>query len=113
MATPTQGPLPVAPEAKVTVQINANPISANPDPFTVHVSKKEEVEWQCMQHHQHGNGKCFKIEFPAESPFAGKIFHDHGAKSGLPVVQPGDKLYKYNVTIPGVGTLDPQGGVKG
>jgi hypothetical protein len=110
MATPA----PLSPQAKVAVKIYADPISADPDPFTVHVSKNEEIEWQCMQDHQHGNGKCFTIEFPGESPFAGHSFHDNRAHSGLPVVPPDDnKLYKYNVTIPGVGTLDPQGGVKG
>ena len=109
MATPAQGPS----TSPVPVQIYAAPIRAYRDPFWVSKSNNEEVEWQCMQNHQHGNGKCFTIEFPGESPFAGHVFHDHGARSGLPVVAPDDsKLYKYNITIPGVGTLDPQGGVK-
>jgi hypothetical protein len=111
MATPTHGPS--TPPVPVPVQINRPP-NANPDTFWVSVSKNEEVVWHCMQNHQHGNGKCFTIEFPGESPFAGHIFHDHGVRSGLPVVPPDDhKLYKYNVTIPGEPPLDPQGGVKG
>lgn len=108
MATPIKGPL----TSPVPVQIYADPIRANPDTFWVSVSNKEEIEWQCMQNHQHGNGKCFTIEFQ-ETPFPGRIFQDHGARSGLPVVPPGDKLYKYSVTIPGKQPLDPQGGVKG
>ena len=110
MATPTPGPV----TSPVAVKIYADPLHAVEDPFYVHVSKNEEVVWECMQSHQHGHGKCFTIEFPGDSPFADKVFQDHGAKTGVAVVPPNDvKLYKYTIKIPGGGTLDPQGGVKG
>jgi hypothetical protein len=107
--TPKKGP-------RVVISVYADPetgeIYVDREPFYVHIKKQEEVQWICMQNHgTHGRG-CFKVEFE-ESPFPNKEFH-HGEDSDLPIVPPSPtKLYKYTITVPDVGTLDPKGGVKG
>lgn len=119
MATPrTAGPIE---GTRVVIGIYANPesheIYVDREPFYIHKSEQEIVEWVCHQDHKgHVHGaNCFTVEFKGKrgTPFERSTFHGHGALSGLATAKPNDKrLYKYRVIVPGVGTLDPQGGVK-
>jgi hypothetical protein len=116
MATPIKVTGQQTPKAKIEVQIYVDPktktITVKPDPFWVRVSNLEEAMWLCMQPHKHGHNECFTVHFPEESPFSERAFANHGVRSGLAVVQPDkNKLYKYTVTVPRIGVLDPKGGV--
>jgi hypothetical protein len=106
--TPRKGPRVVI---RVYADSETGEIYIDREPFYVHVKKQEEVQWICMQNHATHGPNCFTVEFE-ESPFRKKQFH-HGEDSDLPVVGPGSKLFKYSISVQGVGTLDPRGGVKG
>ena len=118
MATPsliTQS----VPRGRVAVVVELDPkgeIVVRPDPFWIHLSEDEEVQWFCSIPHNHDvpNKPCFTVEFKGNSPFHTSRFEGHRAHSGcaLNSVQPHPKrLYKYSVTVSSK-TIDPAGGVK-
>jgi hypothetical protein len=95
--------------------INIDPgvktISVSPDPFYVSIERGEEVVWAIKP-----DNYCFTVHFaggPNGSPFEGTTFGHNHSHSGLPRrdAQLHPHLYKYTVTVPGIGALDPNGGV--
>ncbi len=107
------------PRGRVAVVIELDPrgeIIVRPDPFWIHLSEDEEVEWFCSIPHDHNvpNKPCFTVEFKGNSPFHMYRFEGHRSRSGcaLNSVQPHPKkLYKYTVTV-GDKTVEPAGGIK-
>jgi len=117
MAT-TKTAVPVEePRVVIGVYVNskAKEIYVDREPFYVHPGQGERVQWQCRstEHTIHGPD-CFTVEFSAQqnSPFSGKKFH-HGQDSDVPDQNAKyDRYFKYSVTVPGVDTIDPLGGVR-
>jgi len=116
MAEPKRATEPLEAQKEVTVEIDVDPktkkITVKPDPFRVSFKAEQQVVWLCRNrsHDKHDSG-CFTVEF-LESPFAksqSSKHQGHGALSGRANVPPGEKLYKYSVAVPDVGTLDPEG----
>ena len=88
-------------------------IKVDPDPFWIYRCEDEQVRWVCVQHHTHGdaNHPWFTVDFDT-TPFNNKHFEGHGALSDRPTDQAiPNHLYKYTVSMPGKGSLDPTGGV--
>jgi hypothetical protein len=91
-------------------------ITVDPEKFLVSKSKKEVVQWLCTREHEHKDDLCFTVHFGKANgtPFETDTFKNHQVLSGTvhEKVEPSDtKLYEYTVTVPGVGVLDPKGGV--
>ena len=107
-----------SPKVKVTIFADrkTKKITVDPDKFLVSKGKKEEVQWLCTQEHKHQSDMCFTVHFGKAngSPFTKDTFKNHQVSSGLvhEKVEPSDtQFYEYTVTVPGVGVLDPKGGV--
>jgi len=102
---------------RVVINVYADPesgeIYVDREPFYVHIGKQEEVQWICRQSHQSHGPNCFTVEFngPNGTPFPGNQYH-HGEDSGVPRVGASATFYKYTIRVPGVGEIDPQGGVR-
>lgn len=82
------------------------PPKVEPDSVTLHLSRDEELQWECGDT---SGKKPFKVIFKAESPFTDRTFHNDSPCSGRPrpdVKPDGTKRYPYTV-IAG-GTLDPE-----
>jgi hypothetical protein len=115
MATPVKTPHTGKRVIKVEISVDFATKQINVTPYRFEVSKQAEdqVEWTCMQKHQHHAGGCFWAHFDQGSPFDRNEFRKHLEPSGLPsknaVV---DKEYKYTVEIDGFPPLDPVGVVK-
>ncbi len=88
-------------------------IKVVPDKFEVSKKAKDQVQWNCMQKHEHDAKGCFWAYFDKGSPFYCKEFRKHLEPSGPPsdnaIV---DKEYKYTVEIDGFPPLDPVGVVR-
>lgn len=116
MATPAVVTERPTPKAQVKVVINVDPVAktikVDPDPFFVCRSKFEEVEWILKKPQGFPEVDCFTVHFVGQSPFHPEATFGHKrARSGCATVPAGPTLYKYTVTVPGIGTLDPHGGV--
>lgn len=97
---------------KVIIEVNPNAktISVSRDPFYVSIENGDQVEWSIQPEDYY-----FTVHFggPNGSPFDDTTFGFNHRLSGRPKADAEryPKLYKYTVAVPGIGALDPLGGV--
>lgn len=109
MATPKEATVQKTAKKTIPIEIvvKGKDITVSRDPFWVSKKELHELEWVCAQdftvHFETPNGSPFRKDTFKKGDHSGCVRDD---------VQPSDTpIYKYTVTVPGVGALDPKGGV--
>jgi len=90
-----------------TIKISAhnNAIDVYPEWVVLSYCRRDNIKWE-------GDNLIFDISFPADkTPFSKARFTKDDPESGDIQFRPGDnaepKIFKYTVTVNGVGKLDP------
>lgn len=87
-----------------TVTVTIAPVSGKLeiDPFTVCLTKQQEIEWEWKG----DPSKSWSVVF-GNTPFAKGYFHNKNPKSGKPTKGQGGRSYKYSVAAEDYPVVDP------
>lgn len=87
-----------------TVTVTITPVSGKleVDPFTVCLTKQQEIEWEWKG----DPSKSWSVVF-GDTPFAKGYFHNKNPKSGKPTKGQGGRSYKYAVAAEDFPVVDP------